>query len=153
MANLSNLLDHVRILDPLIADNRQKVLKALSQALADATGLDSQDIFEAIMERERLGPTGVGDGVAIPHTRLAGIERPIGAFARVSDGCDFEAIDDRPCDLVFMLLAPQTEGGDHLRALAQVARTFRDPALRAALRNGDKSAHALLIGEEQGAAA
>ncbi len=153
MPNLANLLDPSAILDPLEADSRTKVLRALCDRLADLSDLDARDVFEAIMERERLGSTGVGDGVAIPHARIAGIAKPVGAFARVTTRCDFEAIDDRPCDLVFMLLAPLQEGGDHLRALAQVARTFRDPALREALRSGEPGAQSLLLGEKQGAAA
>lgn len=153
MANLSNLLDPTAILDPLTADSRQKVLRELSRTLEQLTDLDARDIFEAVVERERLGSTGVGDGVAIPHVRLDGIVRPVGAFARLQSACDFEAVDDRPCDLIFMLLAPQNEGGDHLRALAQVARTFRDAALRANLRRGDVPARTLLLGQQQGAAA
>lgn len=153
MPNLANLLDPSAVLDPLEADSRTKVLRALCDKLAELTGLDARDIFEAIMERERLGSTGVGDGVAIPHARIAGITKPIGAFARIATRCDFEAIDDRPCDLVFMLLAPLQEGGDHLRALAQVARTFRDPALRETLRSGKPGATEVLLGEKQGAAA
>jgi len=153
MANLSNLLEVSAILDPLEADNRQHVLRTLAQIVAAQSDLDARDVFEAVMERERLGSTGVGDGVAIPHVQMSGIDRPIGAFARVNRACDFEAIDDRPCDLVFMLVAPLSEGGDHLRALAQVARTFRDPRLRAALRQGEPGAVALLLGTEHGAAA
>ena len=86
------------------------------------------------MERERLGSTGVGEGVAIPHARVQGIDAPIGAFMRLATGVDFEAVDDRPCDLIFMLLAPLSAGADHLRALAQVSRVFRQGAVRDALR-------------------
>jgi len=86
------------------------------------------------MECERLGSTGVGEGVAIPHARLPGLERPVGGFMRLLHGVDFEAIDERPCDLVFMLLAPDGSGADHLRALAQVSRVFRQIPVRDALR-------------------
>ncbi|MEL7130069.1 MAG: PTS sugar transporter subunit IIA [Pseudomonadota bacterium] len=153
MADLARLLDPEAIFDPLSADCRQQTLLALSSALGARTGLDERSIFEAVMERERLGSTGVGDGVAIPHVRLPGLLKSVGAFARLETPCDFEAVDDRPCDLVFMLLAPETEGGDHLRALALVARTLRDPDLRMALRKGKPGARELLLGLKHGAAA
>ena len=153
MTNLSNLLDEATILDPLPADNRQKALRALSDLLSRNNDLDPYAVFEAICERERLGSTGVGDGVAIPHARIDGLSEPVGAFARLTRPCDFEALDERPCDLIFMLLAPARQGGDHLRALAQVARTFRDASLRAALREGQHGAATLLLGNTEDAAA
>lgn len=135
MHNFSNLLEEERIIVPLAAEGRQGVLRALSEVMAQATGLDHRDVLEAVIERERLGSTGVGDGVAIPHVRLGGLTQSIGAFARLETPADFDAIDDRPCDLVFMLLAPETEGSDHLRALAQVSRAFRQAEFRATLRS------------------
>jgi PTS system nitrogen regulatory IIA component len=91
-------------------------------------------IEDAVMERERLGSTGVGEGVAIPHARLPGLEKPVGGFMRLQHGVEFESIDERPCDLIFMLLAPDGSGADHLRALAQVSRVFRQGPVRDALR-------------------
>lgn len=134
MPDFSNLLDKSVIYDPLLADSRQGVLRAMSEGLAGLAGIDPRLVLEAVTERERLGSTGVGDGVAIPHTRLEGIERPLGAFARLETPVDFEAVDDRPCDLVFMLLAPDADGSEHLRALAQVSRAFRQASFRDKLR-------------------
>lgn len=156
MPDFSSLLDSSVIFDPLIADSRQGVLRALSESLAQKTGLDPRLVLEAVTERERLGSTGVGDGVAIPHVRLEGIQTPIGAFARLSQPVDFDAIDERHCDLVFMLLASEREGSDHLRALAQVSRAFRQPKFRQMLRaeqNAGNLANVLLPHAARGAAA
>ncbi|MDZ4759703.1 MAG: PTS sugar transporter subunit IIA, partial [Alphaproteobacteria bacterium] len=85
---------------------RKQVLAEMSEAMAVALGLDPRTVHEAVLERERLGATGVGEGVAIPHARVEGLVRPAGGFARLVDPADFDAIDERRCDLVFMLLAP-----------------------------------------------
>lgn len=114
--------------------SRKQAIHVLCEALSEATGIGARAIEDAVMERERLGSTGVGEGVAIPHARLAGLEKPVGGFMRLLHGVDFEAIDERPCDLVFMLLAPDGSGADHLRALAQVSRVFRQSAVRDGLR-------------------
>lgn len=157
MIDFSNLLDETVILDGIQADTRHGVLRNLSKALADRSGIDSGVILEAVTLRERLGSTGVGDGVAIPHVRLKGIEDPIGAFARLQTSVDFEAIDERHCDLIFMLLAPEKEGSAHLKALAQVSRAFRKPEFREKLRSdisGRELADLLLNGAiSQGQAA
>jgi PTS system nitrogen regulatory IIA component len=156
MPNFSNLLDESVIFDPLTADSRQGVLRALSRSLAEKADLDPRLVCEAVTERERLGSTGVGDGVAIPHVRLAGIQKPIGAFARLTVPVDFDAVDDRYCDLVFMLLASEREGSDHLRALAQVSRAFRQAQFREMLRaeqNAGDLATLLLTPTTTGAAA
>ena len=109
MANFSDLLHSDAIIYPLMAEGRQHIIRQMSEVLAEATGLDARDILEAVMERERLGSTGIGEGVAIPHARIEGLDRAIGAFARLGAAVDFDAIDDRPCDLIFMLLAPNGE--------------------------------------------
>ncbi|HPE48837.1 MAG TPA: PTS sugar transporter subunit IIA [Hyphomonas sp.] len=132
--DLTTLLEGGVILPSFEATSRKQAIHALAEALGEATGLSARQIEDAVMERERLGSTGVGEGVAIPHARVEGIDRPIGGYMRLVHGVDFEAIDERPCDLVFMLLAPKTSGADHLRALAQVSRVFRQSAVRAALR-------------------
>ncbi len=100
---------------------------------------------EAVLERERLGSTGVGEGVAIPHARIEALSRPAGGFAHLSEPADFEAIDERPADLVFMLLAPTDAGADHLRALARAARVFRQERIRAALRQAQTEEAVLAI--------
>ncbi|MGH1420271.1 MAG: PTS sugar transporter subunit IIA [Hyphomonas sp.] len=135
--DLSSLLSGGVILPCFDASSRKQAIHALCEALSHVTTVSPRDIEDAVMERERLGSTGVGEGVAIPHARLAGIEAPIGGFVRLREGVEFEAIDDRPCDLIFMLLAPEDSGADHLRALAQVSRVFRQSGVRDALRAAD----------------
>ena len=112
----------------------------MSGVMAQALGLKQRDVHEAVLERERLGSTGVGEGVAIPHARIETLSRPVGGFARLQEAADFEAIDERPADLVFMLLAPTDAGADHLRALARAARVFRQERIRAALRQAQTRA-------------
>ena len=135
--DLTGLLEPGIILPVSTSSSRKQVVSLLAEALGKATGLDPRDIQEAVMERERLGSTGVGEGVAIPHARLAGLQSPIGGFVRLEAAVDFEAIDGRPCDLIFMLLAPEDAGADHLRALSQVARAFKQSDVRDALRQSD----------------
>ena len=132
--DLTSLLEGGVILPSFEASSRKQAIHALAEALAEATGLSPRQIEDAVMERERLGSTGVGEGVAIPHARVDGLEKPVGGFMHLVSGVDFEAIDERPCDLIFMLLAPKSAGADHLRALAQVSRVFRQSAVRDALR-------------------
>lgn len=124
---------------------RKQVLSEMSGVMAQAVGLDPREVHEAVLERERLGSTGVGEGVAIPHARIAFLPRPVGAFARLLEPADFEAIDGRPADLVFMLLAPTEAGADHLRALARVARIFRQERVRDALRRAEGEEAVLAI--------
>ena len=132
--DLTSLLEGGVILNLSEAKSRKQAIHALAEALAETTGLNPRQIEDAVMERERLGSTGVGEGVAIPHARVDGLEKPVGGLLRLTEGVDFEAIDEQPCDLIFMLLAPKSAGADHLRALAQVSRVFRQSAVRDALR-------------------
>ena len=112
--------------------------RRLFQDLAEMAGacwrLDPARVNEALLEREALGPTGVGHGVALPHARLAGLDRVRGLFLRLERPLDFDAVDRQPVDLVFCLLAPASAGVEHLKALALVSRTLRDPALCSKLR-------------------
>ena len=124
---------------------RKQVLAEMSAVMAKALSLDVREVHEAVLERERLGSTGVGEGVAIPHARIEALERPVGGFARLVEPADFEAIDERPADLVFMLLAPTDAGADHLRALARAARVFRQERIRAALRQAQTEEAVLAI--------
>lgn len=135
MISLGDLLLPKVIIPRARWQGRKQVLQELSAAMAKSLGIDPRDAFEAVLERERLGSTGVGEGVAIPHARIEGLARPVGGFAHLLEPADFEAIDERGCDLVFMLLAPSDAGADHLRALAKVSRLFRQEQVRAALRN------------------
>ncbi|MBI1339342.1 transcriptional regulator [bacterium] len=134
MTNLTDLLHSDAVFPRARWQSRRQVLVEMSEALARANGLDAKRVLEAVNERERLGSTGVGEGVAIPHARVAGLSRAVGGFAKLHEAVDFEAIDERPCDLVFMILAPDDDGIEHLRALAKVARALRRDSVRSGLR-------------------
>lgn len=123
---LTDLLDGDCIVANLRATSKKQALQELARRAADVTGLDERKIFDVLMERERLGTTGVGSGIAIPHGKLADLERLYGIFARLEKPVDFQSIDDRPVDLIFVLLAPEEAGADHLKALARVSRLLRD---------------------------
>jgi PTS system nitrogen regulatory IIA component len=122
------------ILDLRSCHSKRQVLKELSQQAAAALGLDQQHLLDALMERERLGTTGIGHGIAIPHARLPELDRLVGLFARLEQPVDFESLDDQPSDLIFLLLAPDSADADSLKALARISRVLRDPALRQRLR-------------------
>lgn len=124
---------------------RKQVLSEMSAMMAASLGLDARLVHEAVLERERLGSTGVGEGVAIPHARIETLSKPVAGFARLLEPADFEAIDERPADLIFMLLAPTDSGADHLRALARAARVFRQERIRAALRQAQSAETVLAI--------
>jgi nitrogen PTS system EIIA component len=137
MTPLGDLLLPKAIFPRVRWQGRKQVLAEMSAAMAKVIGLDPRIVHDGVLERERLGATGVGEGVAIPHARLAGLMRPVGGFARLVEPADFEAIDERKVDLVFMLLAPAEASADHLRALARVSRNFRQDAIRIALRRAE----------------
>ena len=111
-----------------------------------AYGLQAGDVCEALQERESLGPTGVGQGIALPHARLQGVEEVLGVFVRLEKPLDFESVDRQPVDLVFALLAPEDAGVDHLKALALVSRTMRNADLCTKLRanNEPSTLHTML---------
>src|SRR5580658_10027746 len=119
--------------------NKKQALQELARRAAIVTGQPERLIFDVLAERERLGTTGVGMGIAIPHGKLGGIERMTGVFARLEKPIDFEAIDDQPVDLVFLLLAPEGAGAEHLRALARVSRLLRDRKQCGKLRGTDNA--------------
>src|SRR5262249_48093290 len=102
-------------------------LQELARKAASITGLDAHDIYETLLQRERLGSTGVGRGIAIPHGRIATLPRIVSVFARLEEPIDFEALDGEPVSLVFLLLAPEHAGADHLKALARISRLLREP--------------------------
>lgn len=132
--NLDALIDKQSVLASLKAQNKKQLLQELSQALAAQVAIDHRVIFETLLKREKLGSTGIGQGIAIPHGKLPSIGRVYGLFARLAQPVDFESIDGQPVDLVFVLLAPEDAGADHLKALAKISRLLRDPALVAKLR-------------------
>jgi PTS system nitrogen regulatory IIA component len=142
MMDIVELLTPDRIVPHLRAAGKKQALQELAKKAAEVTGVDERTIFDTLLERERLGTTGVGEGIAIPHGRLPQIDRVHGVFARLDEPVDFEAIDDQPVDLIFLLLAPEDAGADHLKALARVSRLLRDPATCKKLR-GSESRDAL----------
>ncbi|MFM7346621.1 MAG: PTS IIA-like nitrogen regulatory protein PtsN [Tagaea sp.] len=121
------------------ASSKKQLLQDLARKAAEITGADERAIFDVVLERERLGSTGVGNGIAIPHGKLPGLKRLAGVFARLEKPVDFEAIDEQPVDLVFLLLAPEGAGADHLKALARVSRLLRDKRICEKLRGSDKA--------------
>ena len=134
--DLSELLTPGNVFATLGASSKRQVLQELSELAARATGVDGRRVFEVLLERERLGTTGVGGGVAIPHGRVAGLDRMYGFFARIEKPVDFDAVDGAPVDLVFLLLVAEGAGADHLKALARVSRLLRDRTLCDKLRGG-----------------
>ncbi len=119
--------------------SKKQALQELAKRAADITEQPERAIFEVLIERERLGTTGVGHGIAIPHGKLPGLERLYGLFARLDTPIDFDAIDEQPVDLICVLLAPETAGADHLKALARVSRLLRDRAVCEKLRGTDSN--------------
>ena len=119
--------------------SKKQALQELAKRAAELTGQPERAIFEVLIERERLGTTGVGNGIAIPHGKLADLERLYGLFARLETPIDFDAIDEQPVDLICVLLAPETAGADHLKALARVSRLLRDRAVCDKLRGTDSA--------------
>ncbi|KQS65335.1 phosphotransferase IIA-like nitrogen-regulatory protein PtsN [Rhizobium sp. PP-F2F-G38] len=139
---LAGLLQQDAIFPTLRVQSKKQLLQELAIKASKLTGLPEREIFDVILQRERLGSTGVGNGIAIPHGKLPGVTAIVGIFARLETPVDFEALDDQPVDLVFLLLAPEGAGADHLKALSRIARVLRDPDMVARLR-GTESASAI----------
>ncbi|HJM52370.1 MAG TPA: PTS IIA-like nitrogen regulatory protein PtsN [Alphaproteobacteria bacterium] len=135
---LAQLLSLDGVVANLKAGSKKQVLQELSGRAAEVTGLSERAIFDVLLERERLGTTGVGNGIAIPHGKLAELERLHGLFVKLERPVDFDAVDDEPVDLVFLLLAPESAGADHLKALAWVSRLLRDKTVCEKLRGSDE---------------
>jgi nitrogen PTS system EIIA component len=144
--DLSDLIEAQAIMPALKANSKKQLLQLLSEKAAQITGLPEREVFDTILQRERLGSTGVGNGIAIPHGKLVGVKAITGVFARLENPIDFEALDDQPVDLVFLLLAHEGAGADHLKALSRIARVLRDPDIVAKIRGTDDAAaiHAFL---------
>ncbi|MET0313533.1 MAG: PTS IIA-like nitrogen regulatory protein PtsN [Hansschlegelia sp.] len=143
---LSDLIAPNAVMPALKANSKKQVLQELAAKAAELTGLPEREVFDTLLQRERLGSTGVGAGIAIPHGKLPKFDRLFGLFARLERPIDYDALDGEPVDLAFLLLAPETAGADHLKALARVARVLRDPITAQKLRaSRDAGAlHALL---------
>ena len=148
---LSDFLDFDAIKPSLPGGNKRALLQQLAQTAGQRLGLDPGEILASLVERERLGSTGFGHGVAIPHGKIEGLARIYGLFARLSEPIDYKAIDGAPVDLVFLLLSPPDAGADHLKALAAVSRVTRHAPTLEKMR-GARSRDALaavLIGADE----
>jgi nitrogen PTS system EIIA component len=132
--DLSDVITPEAIIPALKANSKKQALQAIAEKAAAMTGVAERDIFDTLTRREKLGSTGVGGGIAIPHGKLPGLDRIVGIFARLAKPIDFEALDETPVDLIFLLLAPESAGADHLKALARIARLFRESGVAGKLR-------------------
>lgn len=136
---IADLISSAGVIANLRATSKKQALQDLSRRAAEITGRPERAIFEVLIERERLGTTGVGNGIAIPHGKLPGLDRLYGLFARLEKPIDYDSIDEQPVDLICLLLAPETAGADHLKALARVSRLLRDRAVCEKLRGSDNT--------------
>ena len=150
--NISDLLVPEAVVAALKAQSKKQLLQELAARTHGLTALPERRVFETLIERERLGTTGVGSGIAIPPGRIAEVTAITGLFARLDAPIEYEAVDSQPVDLVFMLLAPENAGADHLKALARVSRLLRDKGtcekLRAA--SSAEAIYAILTGHKDG---
>ncbi len=152
---INELISAESVIANLRASSKKQALQDLARRAADITGLHERAIFDVLTERERLGTTGVGNGIAIPHGKMANLDRLYGLFARLERSVDFQSIDEQPVDLIFLLLAPESAGADHLKALARVSRLLRDGSVCEKLRgtNDAEALFALLTGSMENRAA
>ena len=149
--HLADFLDCDAIKTSLPGGNKRSLLQQLANLGAQRLGLDSTAVLTSLNEREQLGSTGFGHGVAIPHARIEGLERIYGLFARLGEPVDYKAIDGKPVDLVFLLLSPMDAGADHLKALASISRVTRDAGILERLRGARSrdALAALLMGADE----
>jgi nitrogen PTS system EIIA component len=136
---IADLLTPAAVIPSLRSANKRQALQELAKRAAALTGRPERTVFEVLLERERLATTGIGNGTAIPHGRLVDLPRIYGLFARLEKPIPFEAIDDQPVDLIFLLLTPDNAGADHLKALARISRLLRDKATCEKLRGTDRA--------------
>lgn len=150
MMRIASILSPGMIASGLKPNGKKQLLQDVADIAARGTGLESREIFETLLQRERLGSTGIGNGVAIPHGRFPGLSQLHGVFVRLDKPIDFEAVDGVPVDLLFVLMAPEAAGADHLQGLARVARLLRQPALVQKLRaTRDPAAlHSVIIADD-----
>ena len=131
---LSEIMSGNSIFMGLKSNSKRQLLQDMANKAAEITGINERTIFDTVLERENLGSTGFGEGTALPHGRFAELDKVYGFFAKLNSPVDFEAIDGKPVDLVFMLLSPEGNGADHLTALAQASRILKDESTRTKIR-------------------
>ena len=134
---IAEMISPSGVIANLRVTSKKQALQELAKKAAEITSQPERAIFEVLVERERLGTTGVGNGIAIPHGKLPGLDRLYGLFARLETPIEFEAIDEQPVDLICLLLAPETAGADHLKALARISRLLRDGTVCKKLRGSE----------------
>ncbi len=134
---LVDILSAKAVIAQFKATSKKRLMQEIAQVAEAVYALSSKDIFNAIQERELLGPTGMGNGVAIPHARLPNLDTVKGIFIRLESPLNYGAVDEQPVDLVFALFAPEGAGAEHLKALARVSRMLRDPEVCAKLRSSE----------------
>ncbi len=132
--HLSDILASDAVFPEVKVASKKQLLQELAKFAEKFTQLDSRQIFEALLQREKLGSTGLGRGIAIPHVKFAQLDRVYGLFARLAKPLDYDSVDGEPIDLVFLLLAPENAGADHLKALARISRLLRDNTIVQKLR-------------------
>ena len=132
--NISNILTEKNIFLELKSSSKREFLQDLAQKASEVSGIDALTIFDAILERENLGSTGFGSGTALPHGRFAGLDKVYAFYAKPSYPLDFDAIDNKPVDSVFLLMSPENSGADHLTALALLSRVLKDETINKKLR-------------------
>ncbi|PVB60684.1 PTS IIA-like nitrogen regulatory protein PtsN [Labrenzia sp. 011] len=132
--DLGDLLGKDAVIADLKAKSKKQAIQELASRAAELTGLSEREIFDTLLQRERLGSTGVGHGIAIPHGKLIRLDRLVGLFAKLKKPVEFDSLDDEPVDLIFLLLAPEGAGADHLKALARIARQLRDTVVTQGIR-------------------
>ena len=152
---IADLITPERVVVGIRATSKKHVLQQLAQRAAEVTGLHERAVFDVLLERERLGTTGVGKGIAIPHGKVPDIDGLYGLFARLDEPVKFDAVDEQPVDLIFLLLAPESAGADHLKALARVSRLLRDASTCKKLRDApdDTAVFTVLTHDTQSQAA
>ncbi|MBW2631222.1 MAG: PTS sugar transporter subunit IIA [Deltaproteobacteria bacterium] len=150
--NIQDMLKKEFIIENLKSKTKKEVLVELSDAFSHGdTGIDRDAVIEVLLEREKLGSTGIGDGIAIPHGKLAGLEKLIISFGRSVTGVDFDSLDGKPVHIFFLLLAPENSAGQHLKALARISRMLKDVSFRESLVKAETSEDAYnLIVEKDG---
>ena len=137
---LIDILSSQAVVPSLNATSKKRLLQEIAQTAESVYGLSSKEVFTAMQERELLGPTGMGNGIAIPHARIAGTDSVKGIFVKLDKPVEYESVDHQPVDIVFALFAPKGAGAEHLKALARVSRTLRNPDICAKIRSSDDAA-------------
>ena len=137
--DLGDLITPEGVNPSLRAQSKKQLLQEIALHASKLTNLDQRKIFDTLLQRERLGSTGIGQGIAIPHGKLPNLESIICIFVRLDQPIEFDSIDDQPVDLIFLLLAPEGAGADHLKALARISRLLREPAAIEKLRTSENS--------------